>query len=32
MPLTLGNVVGAIATWTVTVGFVVLGTAIVVLT
>ena len=31
MPLTLGNVVSAIATWTVTVGVVVLGTAIVVL-
>jgi hypothetical protein len=31
MPLTLGNVAGAIATWTLTVGVVVLGTAIVVL-
>ena len=31
MPLTFGNVVGAIATWTVTVGVVVLGTAIIVL-
>ena len=29
MPLTLGNVVGAIATWTVTIGVMVLGTAII---
>ena len=31
MPLTLGNVMSAIATWTVTVGVVVPGTAIMVL-